>query len=219
MTGPARGGTRAIARAAVRAQLAQIAVDLFTSDGFDQVTINDLAAAAGVSRSTVLRYFTTKEDAVLGSVDAQGDLLAEALRARPAGEDDWTALRRTLDAVTGRYLADPAGALAFSRLVLDTPALCAKSLEKQAGWRPRLAAALAERHGTGGDPGGLRPQVLAAAAIDCFNIAVSRWTETGGAVELAALVDEAFAVLAPRPSAAPGGPGPGRRPPRAHSAG
>jgi AcrR family transcriptional regulator len=202
MTGPARGGTRAIARAAVRAQLAQVAVDLFTREGFDRVTINDLAAAAGVSRSTVLRYFATKEDAVLGSVDAQGDLLADALRARPADEDDWTALRRTLDAVTSHYRTDPAGSLAFSRLVMGTPALCAKSLEKQAGWRPRLAAALAERHGAGGGPGDLRPRVLAAAAVECFNIATNRWAETGGSLELETLIDEAFAVLAPRRSPA-----------------
>ena len=119
MTGAARTNTRDIARAAVRAELAQVAFELFRSEGFDKVTLDDLAAAAGVSRSTVLRYFGTKEDRKV----------ADALRARPADEDDWTALRHALDAVIGRYHEDPAGALATTRLVYDTPSLRARHLE------------------------------------------------------------------------------------------
>ncbi|MFD8963850.1 TetR/AcrR family transcriptional regulator [Streptomyces sp. NPDC059568] len=46
-----RTSTRDIARAAVRAELAQVAFDLFRREGFDRVTVNDVAAAAGVSRS------------------------------------------------------------------------------------------------------------------------------------------------------------------------
>ncbi|MFI7294871.1 TetR/AcrR family transcriptional regulator [Streptomyces sp. NPDC050121] len=42
----------------------------FRREGFEKVTVNDLAAAAGVSRSTFLRYFGSKEDAVLSAVDA-----------------------------------------------------------------------------------------------------------------------------------------------------
>ncbi|WP_256966377.1 TetR/AcrR family transcriptional regulator, partial [Streptomyces griseiscabiei] len=78
----ARANTRDIARAAVRAELAQVAFELFLRDGFDKVTLDDLASAAGVSRSTFLRYFGTKEDAVLGAFDAHGTWVADALRAR-----------------------------------------------------------------------------------------------------------------------------------------
>ena len=196
MTGAARTSTRDIARAAVRAELAQVAFDLFRREGFDKVTVNHLAAAAGVSRSTFLRYFGSKEEAILGALDAQGDQVADALRARPADEDDWTALRRALDTVTGQYRQDPAGALATTRLVLQTPALCTRRLEKQNGWRPALAQALAER----GDP--RRPTVAldvrAAAALDCLNIALDHWTASDGRLDLVGLLDEAFAALAPR---------------------
>lgn len=188
--------TRDIARAAIRAELAQVAFDLFGREGFEKVTVNDVAAAAGVSRSTFLRYFGTKEDAVLGAVDAQGEQVADALRARPANEDDWTALRRALDTVIEPHRQDPAGALAMSRLIMETPALCARSLEKQSGWRPLLAAALAERGGVAEEPT-LRPTVLAAAALVCLNIAVDRWTNSDGALDLDALVDEAFGVFPP----------------------
>ena len=192
----ARTKTRDIARAAVRAELAQVAFELFLRDGFEKVTLDDLASAAGVSRSTFLRYFGTKEDAVLGAFDAHGVRLADALRARPADEDDWTALRRALDTVIQRYHQDPVASLATARLVRDTPALCARQLEKQHHWRPSLARALAERHGSSGPPT-LAENVQAAAAIDCLTIALDHWTASDGALDLVALLDEAFATLTP----------------------
>ncbi|WP_405960705.1 TetR family transcriptional regulator [Streptomyces sp. NBC_00024] len=194
-TDPARTNTRDIARAAVRAQLAEVAFELFLRDGFDKVTLDDLATAAGVSRSTFLRYFGTKEDAVLGAFDAHGAWVADALRARPADEDDWTALRRALDTVIQRYHHDPVGSLATAQLVRDTPALCARQLEKQHGWRPSLAQALAERHGSSDAPA-LADTVRAAAAIDCLNIALDHWTESDGDLDLVTLLDEAFETLA-----------------------
>jgi AcrR family transcriptional regulator len=174
-----------------------VAFELFRREGFDKVTLDDLAAAAGVSRSTFLRYFGTKEDAVIGAFDAHGNLVADALLTRPADEDDWTALRRALDTVIERYHQDPAGSLATTRLVQETPALCARQLEKQSRWRPTLARALAERHGTSGEPT-LAESVLAAAAIDCLSIAVDHWSASDGHLDLVALLDEAFATLAPR---------------------
>ena len=192
-----RTTTRDIARAAVRAELAEVAFDLFSREGFDNVTIQDLAEAAGVSRSTFLRYFGSKEDAVLDLVDARGDQFADALRARPAEEDDWTAIRRALDTVIEPYHQDPAKALAMTRLIMGTPALWARQMEKQHGWRPALAEALAGRT----DPP--RPMTLAlsvraTAALVCLNIALDHWTASDGGLDLVTLLDEAFAALAPR---------------------
>ncbi|MFD3503529.1 TetR family transcriptional regulator [Streptomyces sp. NPDC058676] len=143
-----------------------------------------------------LPHFGTKEDAVLAAFDGHDRRVADALRARPADEDDWTALRRALDAVIGRYHEDPAGALATTRLVRETPALCARQLEKQHGWRPALAGALAERSGTP-ESVGLGHTVRAAAALDCLNVALDHWTASDGRLDLVTLLDEAFAALAP----------------------
>ncbi|MCK9932472.1 TetR/AcrR family transcriptional regulator [Frankia sp. Mgl5] len=197
MNGAARTTTRDIARAAVRTKLAQVALELFHREGFEKVTVNDLSAAAGVSRSTFLRYFSSKEEAVLGALDAQGDQVADALRSRPADEDDWTALRHALDTLIEPYRQDPASALATTRLILDTPALCARQREKQHNWRPALAQALAER-GDSPKPATLALFVRAAAALDCLNIAVDHWTASDGELDLVDLLDEAFAALASR---------------------
>jgi AcrR family transcriptional regulator len=174
-----------------------VAFELFRREGFDEVTVDDLAKAAGVSRSTFLRYFGTKEDAVLSAFDAKGERVADALRARPADEDDWTALRRALDTAIQTYHQDPNGSLAMTRLVRDTPALCARQLEKQHGWRPALARALAERTGST-EPPAIHQWVRAAAALDCLNVAVDHWADSDGRLDLVTLLDDAFAALAPR---------------------
>jgi AcrR family transcriptional regulator len=179
----------------VLAELAQVAFELFRREGFDKVTLDDLAAAAGVSRSTFLRYFGTKEDAVLGAFEGQDRRVSDALRARPADEDEWTALRHALDTVLERYHVDPVGSLETTRLVRDTPALCARHLEKQYSWRPALTEALAERAGSDEGPT-LTQSVRAAAALDCLNVALDHWLASDGHLNLVELLDEAFAALA-----------------------
>ncbi|MGW2518359.1 TetR family transcriptional regulator [Streptomyces sp. NPDC001617] len=193
MTGAARTNTRDIARAAVRAELAQVAFELFRRKGFDKVTVDDLAAAAGVSRSTFLRYFGTKEDAVLGAFDGHDRRVADALRARPADEGEWRALRRALDVVIERYHEDPAGSLETTRLVRETPALRARHLEKQYTWRPALSQALAERAGS--ERPTLAQSVRTAAALDCLNVALDHWLASDGREDLVELLDAAFAAL------------------------
>lgn len=185
--------TREIARAAVRAELGQVAFELFRRKGFDKVTIDDLAEAAGVSRSTFLRYFGTKEDAVLSAFENKGERVADALRARPADEDDWTALRRAMDTAIASYDQAPDAALSLSRLVRATPALRNRQLEKLHGWRPALAQALAERAGSAS--ASVAHWVRAAAALDCFNVAVDHWSDSDGELDLVNLLDEAFAAL------------------------
>ncbi|WP_347109670.1 TetR family transcriptional regulator [Paenarthrobacter sp. S56] len=189
--------TREIARAAVRAELGRVALELFARDGFENVTVDDVARVAGVSRSTFLRYFRTKEDAGLSAFEARGSRVADALRARPPREDDWTALRRALDVAVEPYQQDPVAALRMTRLVMDTPALCARQREKQHGWLPALAQALAERRHIA-QPPPLALSVKAAAALDCLGVALDYWTDSGGQLDLVAVLDEAFSALSPQ---------------------
>ncbi|MEO3787258.1 TetR family transcriptional regulator [Actinocorallia sp. B10E7] len=187
-----RAKTRDIARTAIRAELAQAALELFRREGFDQVTLNDVAAAAGVSRSTFLRYFGSKEEAVLGAMDDLGAQAAAALRARPADEGDWTVLRRCLDPFIDAYRADPSGSLAITRLIQESPALRNRQLEKQASWLPALTRALTDRSPR---PRPLVAPVRAAAALDCLSIAVTHWSASNGEEDLAALLDQAFSAF------------------------
>src|SRR5579862_4744209 len=119
-----RRASREIARAAVQAELSLAAYDLVVEKGYDDVTLDDMAAAGGVSRSTFLRYFRTKDEAILVALKAYVEQMAEALRARPAAEGDWAALRNAIESfVVPIYTRNPVGAQALSRLALFTHAL------------------------------------------------------------------------------------------------
>jgi len=188
--------TRDIARSAVRAELAPIAVELFRREGFENVTVPDLAEASGVSRSTFLRYFGNKEEAVLSLYHDRGEQIAEALRLRPAEESDWVALRHALDLLVEPYRQDPVEALEVTRLVMDTPALRSKRSDRMRDWRALLVEAMAARLDIGPDvPVSL--SVKAAAALDCLEIAIDLWSGSDGERDLVALLDEAFSSLAP----------------------
>jgi AcrR family transcriptional regulator len=189
-----RPGSRAIARAAVQAELSLAAYELVVEKGYGNVTVDDMAAAGGVSRSTFLRYFRTKDQAILVALKAYVERMADALRTRPRDEDDWSALRNAIEAfVVPIYTRNPAGAQAFSRLAMFTQALSGAQLERQ-DWRTPLTHALAERHGVSG-PVPISLSVKVGAALECMGLAVSYWAAADGEVDLIDLLREGFAVL------------------------
>src|SRR5687767_10422652 len=86
---PIREQTRAV----VRSLLARTAMELFAARGYDNTTVEEVAAAAGVSRRTLFNYFRNKEDLALSSLSEQGELIAARFAERPAEEDVWESLR------------------------------------------------------------------------------------------------------------------------------
>ncbi|WP_213814505.1 TetR/AcrR family transcriptional regulator [Glaciihabitans sp. dw_435] len=191
--------TRAIGRAAVRDELARIALPRFFEDGFESVTFDDLAAAAGVSRSTFLRHFGSKEDVVLYVFDPLGDAISGVLASRPTDEDEWVSLRRAVDPVVELLTRDPGAGLALISLVWKTPALWSRLHEKQGSWRPAIADLLAERAGADAAPI-LVLRTRAMAALGCLMVAFDSWVMGEGSDDLAALTDTTFGSLAPADS-------------------
>ena len=202
-----RPASREIARAAVQAELSLAAYELVVEKGYGNVTLDDMAAAGGVSRSTFLRYFRTKDQAIVVALKAYVERMADALRARPRDEDDWSALRSAIESfVVPIYERNPAGAQALSRLALFTGALSGAHLER-ADWRAPLARALAERHGIA-EPIPIGLSVKVAAALDCMDLAVSHWAAEDGGVDLVDLLRDGFTALSGE-SAGPGRPADG----------
>src|SRR5438874_13663696 len=119
-------------RRAVRGELAQLAVDLFVEKGYDETTIDDLAAAAGMSKRTFFRYFASKEELVMGKYEVLGEQLAEDLAARPAGEPIWVSLRQVFGQVADHVENDArrAESVAMEKIVRDHPTLNASYLER-----------------------------------------------------------------------------------------
>jgi AcrR family transcriptional regulator len=181
---------------AVRAEIAAVAIRLFLEQGFDKTTVDQIAAEAGLSRTSFFRYFATKEDAVLGHLEELGQQARDALVARPAGEPAWQALRHAFDLLIAERSAYPEGGMGMHRMLRDTPSLQARRLGKQLGWQELLAPEVARRLGASGDPYDPRPRALVAAALGCLNVAVDVCALSEGAVDLADLLDQAMGALA-----------------------
>ena len=124
-------GLRARKKARTRDAIADAAISLFLAHGFDQVSVNDIAAAAEVSKPTLFRYFATKEDLVLHRFADHNGEAARVVRDREPGVSPVMALYRHFRAGLDRYepvtgLNDHPEVVAFHRLVFTTPSLAGR---------------------------------------------------------------------------------------------
>ncbi|MBO3742212.1 TetR family transcriptional regulator [Actinoplanes flavus] len=187
-------------RNTVYREITATAMALFLERGFDATTIDDIAAAAGISRRSFFRYFGTKEDVVLGDLIASGDLVRQALEARPDDEEVWAALRNALHSVKDTAFDEPTMLKIFT-MVHQTPSLRARSIEKHLEWQALLTPEVRRRLGADpADPLDVRADALVATVITCLDVAGDAWTRGNGAVPLETLFDAAAAAVR-----APGG--------------
>jgi AcrR family transcriptional regulator len=133
-------GLRQTKKAATRQQIADAAMRLFVSRGFDHVTVAQVAAEAGVSEKTVFNYFPSKEDLFFDEVPDRLRELAAAIHERPEGESVLAALRRLQLAQVAR-LTNPAF-VEFARTLEGAPELVAKEVDVMARFSQVLAEAL-----------------------------------------------------------------------------
>jgi AcrR family transcriptional regulator len=178
----------------MRAEVSEVAFRLFAEQGFDNTTVEQIAAEAGLSRTTFFRYFGTKEEVVLGKMCEIGHEIAAALSARPEGERPWDSLRRAFDVITQADAGEPGQPLGLMRLLTDAGALMTRQWEKTQGWQRMLVPEISHRLGDG-PAGDLRARALAASAIDCLDAAADAWTASDGTTPLSVLLDRAMGVL------------------------
>ena len=91
----------------VRGEIWHAAVDLFTAKGYDSTTVEEIAEAAGVSRRTFFRYFSSKDDLMVKAIDSYGDLLSAAIRNTAPGAAPIEIVEQTVTRVVGVVLAEP----------------------------------------------------------------------------------------------------------------
>ena len=175
-----------------REQIEATALALFAERGFEATTVDDIAAAVGVGRRTLFRYFRSKNDIAWGDFDWVMGRLREAL-AEGADLPLMEALRRGV-VESNRYPADQEHGLRIRMtLITRTPALQAHSALRYAEWRTVVAEWVAEREGT--RPGDLLPRVVGYAALGTAMASFERWVASEGE-DLLGLLDTAFLALA-----------------------
>jgi AcrR family transcriptional regulator len=181
-------------RQVVRDELSAAALKLLAFQGFEQTTIDQIVAAAGVSRRTFFRYFKSKEDVIIEFLAEVGRLARAQLAARPAAESPAIALRRAFSAFVEETAHDPEKTLKLAKLTLDTPPLLARYRDRQGEWQAGLAEELGRRSGL--DPeSDMRPSIAAGVALTAFTTALTTWARSDGAQPLQDLLDRAFALV------------------------
>ncbi len=191
--GTASGRTPGRRKITSRAELEQVAFDLFGRYGFEHTTVDDIAFAAGIGRRTFFRYFASKNDVPWGDFDAELARMRGRLSAVPGQAPLMQALRT---AIVDFNRVAPEQLPAHRRrmeLILRVPALQAHSTLRYAAWREVIAGFVAGR--TAQPPDALFPQAVAYALLGAAVAAYEQWLD-GGQDDLAELLDRAVLALA-----------------------
>ncbi|MFD4858843.1 acyl-CoA-like ligand-binding transcription factor [Streptomyces atratus] len=189
-------GLRERKKEATRQAVHEATLRLTVEHGFDHVTVEAVADAAGISRRTFSNYFTGKEDALLHGEEQQIRDLVRTVRDRPAEETAWAALRAAMTQFAER-VAPPEREWALrTRLAMQHPSLLARQLANHAALERDLAEAVASRRSP--SQKSVRPLVLAAAFLSALRIAMRMWIEEDLAREPAEVIDEILDEMACR---------------------
>jgi AcrR family transcriptional regulator len=187
-------GLRERKKTQTRQQLQQAALTLFREHGFDNVTTDDIAAAVDVSKTTFYRYFTSKDDVLLGNVADGVAAIRAALAERPADEPVLTAVRRAVATVVTASDVPRDVLLLRGRIIRTSPSLIARNLEQQSAWEHVIAefvrSRLPKRRSAD-----LEARVVAANVIATMRAGKDYWLATNGRGNLAALIDDVLSTL------------------------
>jgi mycofactocin system transcriptional regulator len=132
-------------RSTTQDHITSVALDLFAERGFEDVSVDDVARAAGIARRTLFRYYPSKNAIPWGDFDAHLDHMRDLLHAEPAAAPTSVALRSALLAFNSFDEAETAHHRQRMRVILETAALQAHSMTMYAGWRAVVADFVARR--------------------------------------------------------------------------
>jgi TetR/AcrR family transcriptional regulator, regulator of mycofactocin system len=171
--------------------ISDVAIDLFMVRGFDEVSVDDVAAAAGIARRTLFRYYPSKSALPWGDFDAHLDLMRRLLADLDPTVPIRDALRTALLAFND--FDDTDRHRQRMRLILETEALQAYSMTMYAGWRGVVATFVAGRLHV--DQSDLTPQTVAWTMLAVSLAAYEHWL-ADESVSLPAALGDAFDLLA-----------------------
>jgi AcrR family transcriptional regulator len=194
-------GLRERKKAETRAALSWAAIRLTVERGFDNVRVEDIAAAAGVSPRTFNNYFAGKGEAIVSRHLDRLRRVADELRARPPREPLWTAITEAAlsqlepgPEIIAHPVPDRQAWAAGLRTMLAEPGLQGDMLRAGAVAEAEFAAAVAERTGT--DLTDMYPHLVAGAVMAATNVAQAHFLRAEPRVPIKQLLTDALAQLA-----------------------
>ncbi len=200
--GPGRAeGARRVGRqpASSRTEIEHVAFQLFDEQGFEQTTVDDIAAAVGIARRTFFSYFPSKNDVPWGSFDQELVRFRAVLETMPPDLPVLEAVRRAVMEFNTVPPAEQPWHRRRLALILGTPALQAHSTLRYAEWRQVIVEFAAPRLGVA--ESSIDVQSIAYTALAVAIAAYDVWLRDDEG-DLLDLLDRAFRTVAPGPGRA-----------------
>jgi TetR/AcrR family transcriptional regulator, regulator of mycofactocin system len=172
--------------------ITDVALGLFADRGFGEVSVDDVAQAAGIARRTVFRYYASKNAIPWGDFDAHLQHLRELLSHVEPGIPLGEALRAALLSFNTFDESETVRHRQRMRVILQTAELQAYSITMYAGWREVIADFVARR--TGVKTADLRPQTVAWMMLGVALSAYEHWLDDES-VSLPQALGDAFDVV------------------------
>ncbi len=172
--------------------ITDVAIELFTARGFDEVSVDDVAAAAGIARRTLFRYYASKNAILWGDFDAHLALLQELLDNVDPRVALGEALRAALLAFNTFNDCETARHRQRMRVILQTADLQDYSMTMYAGWRAVMAGFVASR--LGGKTTDPLPRTVAWTMLGVALSAYEHWL-ADESVTLPEALGDAFDVV------------------------
>lgn len=180
-------------------------MDMFASRGFGEVSVDEVAGAAGISRRTLFRYYASKNAIPWGDFDAHLTQLGNLLAAVDPEVPTEQALRAALLQFNTFGESELARHRLRMQVILRTTELQAYSMTMYAGWRGVIAEFVAHRCGL--KPDDLAPQTVAWSLMGVALSAYEHWLADEG-VSLTSALGDAFDVIRPGAGIGPVPPNP-----------
>ncbi len=173
-----------------RGRLEQAALELFLERGFEQATVTEIAARAGLTQRTFFRHYADKREVLFWGQEALRELLVDSVVSAPDSAAPIDAVAEAIVAA-GAVLQDRREHARRRQIIIDAnPELRERELIKLAGLAAAMADALRKRGVS--EPAA---SLTAEAGIAVFKIAFGRWLSEPGQPDLPRLIRESLAEL------------------------
>lgn len=173
-------GLRERKKQRTRDALIRVALELFTTQGYEGTTVDEIADAVEVSQRTFFRYFASKEDVAFAVQQMVEERFVSALTERPPEEGPFDAMRNAVLAAwdtIGEAIAEVVPVELYVRtfqVIESTPALLAVHLRRSTEMEDSIARVIADREGldVDADP---RPRIAVAAFSGVMRVTGQLW--------------------------------------------
>ncbi|WP_244099880.1 TetR/AcrR family transcriptional regulator [Burkholderia anthina] len=186
-----RDGLRERKRRDTLQRIAQTGLELFLAKGYEATTLDDIAAAAGISRRTFFHYFKSKDEILLAWQMGVADAVREALLEASTDQSPLEALYGVLQKLASYF--DTETAIHIARVLRSSDQLRAANQAKYRHIENCAYESLLRLWPNRDRRGPLR--MTAMVGIGAFRVAIDEWTDEGGKEPLTKRIEKTFGDL------------------------